>query len=358
MEEANERSREMARSNSCMFPRDLLQRFISSNSQEGDDDYEEEETEEDGIELNLGLSLGGRFGVDKSNKLVRSSSVVVTMPLFREKLHQPEMKPFKPETPAAAAAATRHTGLMRTTSLPAESEEEWRKRKEMQTLRRMAAKRRRSEKLRIGGGGGGGNSNKSTETSKNTPGEAATASRRRGRPSSGLPRWSATANNGGILRQHSAGLDSLQGSVESQGGGGGGVGSSSGELESKSHQGSSEEARSLPSTTQQQQKQQHEAAKPSNRLRRLSSVDMKIEPQGKGKSEMPCVFTKGDGPNGKRVDGILYRYGNGEEVRIMCVCHGDFLSPADFVKHAGGPHVDHPLRHIVVNTCSPSNNLL
>lgn len=86
-------------------------------------------------------------------------------------------------------------------------------------------------------------------------------------------------------------------------------------------------------------------------------MDMKIEPQGKGKSEMPCVFTKGDGPNGKRVDGILYRYGNGEEVRIMCVCHGDFLSPADFVKHAGGPHVDHPLRHIVVNTSSPSNLL-
>lgn len=86
---------------------------------------------------------------------------------------------------------------------------------------------------------------------------------------------------------------------------------------------------------------------------------MNIEPpQGKGKNEMPCVFTKGDGPNGKRVDGILYRYGNGEEVRIMCVCHGDFLSPADFVRHAGGPHVAHPLRHIVVNTSSPSNLFL
>lgn len=121
---------------------------------------------------------------------------------------------------------------------------------------------------------------------------------------------------------------------------------------------SSDEARSLPSTTQQQQ-QQEATTKPTNRLRRLSSVDMnmKMEPQGKGKSEMPCVFTKGDGPNGKRVDGILYRYGNGEEVRIMCVCHGDFLSPADFVKHAGGPNVEHPLRHIVVNTSSPSNLL-
>lgn len=65
--------------------------------------------------------------------------------------------------------------------------------------------------------------------------------------------------------------------------------------------------------------------------------------------DMPCVFTKGDGPNGRKIEGILYRYGKGEEVRIMCVCHGSFLSPAEFVKHAGGGDVDHPLRHIVVN---------
>lgn len=65
--------------------------------------------------------------------------------------------------------------------------------------------------------------------------------------------------------------------------------------------------------------------------------------------EMPCVFTKGDGPNGRRVDGILYKYGKGEEVRIMCVCHGNFLSPAEFIKHAGGTDVTHPLKHIVVN---------
>ena len=70
--------------------------------------------------------------------------------------------------------------------------------------------------------------------------------------------------------------------------------------------------------------------------------------------DMPCVFTKGDGPNGRRVDGILYKYGKGEEVRIMCVCHGTFLSPAEFVKHAGGGDVTHPLRHIVINPSSTS----
>lgn len=66
--------------------------------------------------------------------------------------------------------------------------------------------------------------------------------------------------------------------------------------------------------------------------------------------DMPCVFTIGGGPNGRRVEGILYKYGKGEEVRIMCVCHGSFMSPAEFVKHAGGGDVDHPLRQIVVNT--------
>ncbi|MFS8029058.1 putative Ninja family, Jas TPL-binding domain-containing protein [Helianthus anomalus] len=69
---------------------------------------------------------------------------------------------------------------------------------------------------------------------------------------------------------------------------------------------------------------------------------------------MPCVFTQGDGPGGRRIDGILYKYGKGEEVKIMCVCHGSFLTPAEFVKHAGGTDVDHPLKHIVVNPNSSS----
>ncbi|KAF2325454.1 hypothetical protein GH714_028820 [Hevea brasiliensis] len=40
--------------------------------------------------------------------------------------------------------------------------------------------------------------------------------------------------------------------------------------------------------------------------------------------DMPCVFTIGDGPNGKRVEGILYKYGKGEEVRIMCTFISSF----------------------------------
>eukprot|EP01018_Ginkgo_biloba_P035666 Gb_07890 [translate_table: standard] len=63
---------------------------------------------------------------------------------------------------------------------------------------------------------------------------------------------------------------------------------------------------------------------------------------------MPCVSTTGDGPNGKTISGFLYSYSRGE-VSIVCVCHGTFLSPAEFVQHAGGTDILHPERHIVVN---------
>ncbi|URD95025.1 ninja-family protein [Musa troglodytarum] len=63
--------------------------------------------------------------------------------------------------------------------------------------------------------------------------------------------------------------------------------------------------------------------------------------------EMPCVSATGDGPNGRRVEGFLYRFR--KDVRIVCVCHGRFFTPAEFVEHAGGGDVAHPLRRIVVN---------
>ncbi|XP_050913963.1 ninja-family protein AFP2 isoform X2 [Lathyrus oleraceus] len=68
--------------------------------------------------------------------------------------------------------------------------------------------------------------------------------------------------------------------------------------------------------------------------------------------DMPSVTTKGNGPNGKRIEGFLYKYGRGKDVRIVCVCHGSFLTPAEFVKHAGGGDVPNPLKQIVVNSSS------
>ncbi|KAJ7953919.1 Ninja family [Quillaja saponaria] len=131
------------------YPRDLLQRFISGgNTQQSQ--YAEPDEDAEEIELNLGLSLGGRFGVDKNpRKLTRSSSIVGTMPIVRED---------DSITPPPASNPT----LIRTSSLPTETEEEWRKRKDLQMLRRMEAKRRRSEKQRNSKvereGGGGGSS--------------------------------------------------------------------------------------------------------------------------------------------------------------------------------------------------------
>ncbi|XP_047158569.1 ninja-family protein 5-like [Vigna umbellata] len=61
--------------------------------------------------------------------------------------------------------------------------------------------------------------------------------------------------------------------------------------------------------------------------------------------QMPYVSTKGN--NGKTVHGFLYRY-NKSEVSIVCVCHGSTFSPAEFVQHAGGTDITHPLRHITV----------
>lgn len=76
------------------------------------------------------------------------------------------------------------------------------------------------------------------------------------------------------------------------------------------------------------------------------------EAEGDMMKEMPCVSTRG--PNGRRIEGFLYKYRKGEEVRIVCVCHGRFFTPAEFVKHAGGGDVAHPLRHIVVNPAPAS----
>lgn len=45
---------------------------------------------------------------------------------------------------------------------------------------------------------------------------------------------------------------------------------------------------------------------------------------GEVTEEMPCVSTRGEG--------FLYKYGKGEEVKIVCVCHGSYLSPAEFVR--------------------------
>ncbi|GJS88456.1 ninja family, Jas TPL-binding domain protein [Tanacetum coccineum] len=64
-------------------------------------------------------------------------------------------------------------------------------------------------------------------------------------------------------------------------------------------------------------------------------------------ARMPCVSTTGNGPNGKTINGFLYRYTK-NEVSIVCVCHGHSFSPAGFVEHAGSVDIVHPLKHITI----------
>lgn len=52
--------------------------------------------------------------------------------------------------------------------------------------------------------------------------------------------------------------------------------------------------------------------------------------------KLPIVVTTGGNPNGKKIEGLLYKYGNDQEVTIVCVCHGCFFTAEEFVRHAGG----------------------
>ncbi|KAL1551134.1 ninja-family protein AFP2 [Salvia divinorum] len=357
------------------FSRDLLQRFMGSGSGIGRGGArDEDEEDDDEIELNLGLSMGGRFGVDKSpKKLVRSSSIASCLPVVRD------------DNDATAPPPAAYSGLARTASLPAETEEEWRKRKELQTLRRMEAKRRRSEKQRTlrsereGGGGaaggssGSGNLSLSVEEKKEIEmnlratldrEKSLTGLKRSGSSLAsqlGLSSWAATVARSGAdaaamgkgKGSYSGGGGGSQGSVESKGG----SSSSISDLETKNSQGSS--GKLSPGSIQSAAGSQDIGSSAAKARETTSKADMespskrsdasRARGRGVGAEDMPCVFTKGDGPNGRRVDGILYKYGKGEDVRIMCICHGNFHSPAEFILHAGGTDTDNPLKHIVVN---------
>ncbi|XP_016563607.2 ninja-family protein AFP1 isoform X1 [Capsicum annuum] len=318
------------------FPRDLLQRFMGT-SEKSEAEEARKDINED--ELNLGLSLGGRFGADKSS-LVRSSSIAACLPTIRDD-----------DVVASSSPAVTYnipSSLMRTSSLPVETEAEWRKRKELLSLRRMEAKRRRSEKVQR-------NFLRGTEKCMEDEKRGTDHMNLKGSKLMEKEHFLATAKKFGCklptLAAFGADMEmqdkrnqASQGLIESQGG----CSSSISELESKPALGTAEASspsiqslkRDFGSRTPGERK-----ISPSNMVDKSKSQVQEIRTNVLG--DMPCVFTKGDGPNGRRIDGILYKYGKGEEIRIMCVCHANFLSPAEFVNHAGGSDVAHPLKHIV-----------
>ncbi|KAK4709817.1 hypothetical protein R3W88_004330 [Solanum pinnatisectum] len=66
-------------------------------------------------------------------------------------------------------------------------------------------------------------------------------------------------------------------------------------------------------------------------------------------NHMTFVFTRGEGPNGKKTEALLYSCKKKNEVVIVCLCHGDLLNAAEFVEHTGGGYVEHPLNHILID---------
>ncbi|KAM3363718.1 ninja-family protein AFP3 [Capsicum galapagoense] len=303
-----------------VFSGDLLNKFMNG----GNNSQGKFKEEEDGIELSLGLSLNGRFGVDpqKGNRLKRSSSIAnFAFPGGDERNGC--------SFPAGSYAAP---AIARTCSLPVEAGEECRKRKELQSLRRLEAKRKRMEKLQNVRVKDKVDLDESPEENGNVYSDG----------------HGQVVNNGNSLPLS-------QGSMGSQGSGSSGIS----DFGSQPIQGAGDSTGTNTPTSFKPSVQEREwkqvARLPETTSERSpstcnGSANMEAKEMFKDYMlNMPCVSTMGDGPNGRKIEGFLYRYRKGEEVKIMCVCHGNFLTPAEFVKHAGGGDVVNPLRHIVVN---------
>ncbi|OVA14607.1 Ninja [Macleaya cordata] len=364
------------------YSRDLLQRFTEGN-QNPKKEISEPPQE---IELNLGLSLGGCFGADpkENNRLIRSSSIAGLTTILKDDVF------FAPQPVACPS-------LIRTCSLPTETEEEWRKRKELQSLRRLEAKRKRSEKqrnFRMGKDRASFEGNCEVDKPAEEEGSMGMNVKVKVESGTGLTGYPVGvppamakqqqqfmgANGSWTALIRRAVNESMDGSLNGKNnvlglrgfpppsppGSQGSFGVS--EFETRPVQGLNNctEVRS-PSSVQSLPEQREQkptiATEKSGTVTRVEAENPSKKPKVtndgvrdtgmKVMDEMPCVSTKGDGPNGRRIEGFLYKYRKGEEVRIVCVCHGSFLTPAEFVKHAGGGDVAHPLRHIVVNPSSP-----
>ncbi|XP_055805891.1 ninja-family protein AFP3-like [Solanum dulcamara] len=242
------------------------------------------------VELRLGLSLNGNYGFDPKKPKILNRSSSVTNVVHSGNRNENEFQ---------------FSLINRTSSLPMESEEEWRQRKELQFLSRLEAKKR-------------------LEKMKNVR---------------------VVKENGNSSYPSSEGS---QGSVASSE-----TGSETQQLPIQGPSGSSTNVRSVDSGLSMEGMQKLIAED-------LETTNEKSPELSSGKNckemvmknfmfNMPSVSARGEGPNGKKTEGFLYAYKKGENVKIVCVCHGNFLTPAEFVKHAGGGDVDNPLRHITIN---------
>ncbi|GJN30705.1 hypothetical protein PR202_gb19035 [Eleusine coracana subsp. coracana] len=361
------------------FSRDLLRGIGGADATQREDGPRPPWVEMEEVELSLGLSLGGRFGLERrAEKLVRSSSVAAIMmpqervvappalartsslPVKAEALemgikqgldgwsscrenengsHGAEAAPRLPGSGSPSSASSDGEGqrlqdpLMRTTSLPAGLDDDFRKRKAAQSLKRHELKKKRIERrnsltCNISKEAAGQileEINANTEKLKSCN-EVVTRNKQNHsndkHPVSGLPplHQATFASRDYVStvtrKKHNAPF--------------------------KGTTGAKEHIPQADAPLLGEGDQQNISGRAAVRAKSMGDAE-RIMMQ-----EMPSVSTKGL-PNGNKVEGFLYKYRKGEEVRIVCVCHGSFLTPAEFVKHAGGGEVPNPLRHIVVN---------
>ncbi|CAL9093662.1 unnamed protein product [Musa textilis] len=314
-------------------PRDFLARFGDGGREELAEAKMGELSE---VELRLGLSLGGGCsGMEPEERCFLRSSSIDRLSAF----------------PPRAAAP-----LARTCSLPADSEEEQRKRKELQSLKRLEAKRKRSEKRRSKAGTTDGKDDILEEEMDDPAVGGATGgvvpplppTLARAQMVDVTPETQVSVGSQGsgcpgcvsdFDRPPKHGMDFLQDAVCS------GFG-----VAGKNHQRDVRSRSATNPTTSLIRKRVTFGEEEDDRPRKAAGHGTA---KGVTMRDMPCVSTRGDGPNGRRVEGFLCKYRDGEDVRIVCVCHGRFFTPAEFVRHSGGGDVAHPLRHIVVNPSAP-----
>ncbi|CAL5444999.1 unnamed protein product [Camellia sinensis] len=301
------------------------------------------------VDLNLGLSLGGCYTqeIPKENPLIRSASLNHDL----NALFENEGRGF--------------LSLSRSASMPTEAEQEVRKLKEFQAMKRMAAKKRLVEKHRHSRGGGSEEekapaeaqfSNWAVESASNNTALCRAIEKLKSNantsPSPKLtiqglensaadkvptlshpPVASRTTENGKSAYRSTPAVifENMINKKQVN--------------TTKSHQDSMVSFRTISNGKPvEHAKTEHE--RPSKKAK-VSSNGIPDITMAEMMRLMPSVTTTGDGPNGKKIEGFLYRYTKAE-VSIVCVCHGNFLSPAEFVKHAGGTEVVNPMKHINV----------
>ncbi|KAL0535642.1 hypothetical protein IC582_029983 [Cucumis melo] len=274
-------------------------------------------------DLTLRLSLGGIYcGKSKDNSLARSSSVIGVISQNAE---------------ASKWNMQRQTGsflsLSRSCSLPAETDQLGRiKLKEFQLMRRMEAKKRLVE-----------------QRSSRAPAPEDEKSAAIPPSPSEVAAWAAaSAAKSPALCRAIDKIKSTQGSLSQSytTEGHGSVGSAKGSSTSQS----SLESNDRESVVNSQTMASRKTEKPPTNAAKRARISKALMEGDKGMDvmrTMPSVSTIGDGPNGRKVEGFLYKYMKGQ-VCIVCVCHGSFLTPTEFVKHAGGKEVANPLKHIHV----------